>query len=55
MAIKNTLLPSLNETPFGISEWLKLLCIFLAKKSFATLLSAYAPTMPSENDVKDCF
>lgn len=55
LAIKNTLLPSLTETPIGISERLMSLRIPLAKKRFATLLSAYAPTMPSENEDKDRF
>ena len=55
LAIKNTLLPSLTETPVGTSERLMSLRIPLAKKRFATLLSAYAPTMPSENEVKDRF
>ncbi len=54
-AIKNTILPSLTETPVGISERLMTLRIPLAKKRHATLLSAYAPTLPSENEAKECF
>jgi len=54
-AIKNTILPSLTETPVGFSERLMILRIPLAKKHHATLLSAYAPTLPSENEAKECF
>ncbi len=54
-SIKNTILPSLTETPVGISERLMTLRIPLAKKRYATLLSAYAPTLPSENEAKECF
>lgn len=49
LAVRNTLLPSLTETPVGISERLMSLRVPLAKKCFATLLSAYTPTMLSEN------
>ena len=55
LAIKNTLLPRLTETPVGISERLMTLRIPLVKNRFATLLSAYAPTLPSESEVKDSF
>lgn len=41
LAIKNTLLPSLTETPVGISERLMTFRIPLAKKRYATLLSAF--------------
>ncbi|KAJ4935851.1 hypothetical protein JOQ06_017378, partial [Pogonophryne albipinna] len=55
LAIKNTLLPRLAETPVGISERLMSLRIPLVKNRFATLLSAYAPTLPSESEAKDSF
>ncbi|XP_034071876.1 LOW QUALITY PROTEIN: uncharacterized protein LOC117545945 [Gymnodraco acuticeps] len=55
LAIKNTLLPRLAETPVGISERLMTLRIPLVKNRFATLLSAYAPTLPSESVAKDSF
>ena len=55
LAIKNSLLPSLTETPTGISERLMSVRIPLAKQRYATLLSAYAPTLPSENEAKDRF
>ena len=55
LAIKNSLLPSLTETPTGISERFMSVRIPLAKQRYATLLSAYAPTLPSENETKDRF
>ncbi|XDV49726.1 hypothetical protein PO909_018920 [Leuciscus waleckii] len=55
MAIKNSLLPCLTETPIGVSERLMTLRIPLAKARYATLLSAYAPTLPSDDSVKDGF
>lgn len=55
LAIKNSLLPSLTETPVSIRERLMSFRIPLAKMCYATLLSAYAPTLPSENEAKDCF
>ena len=55
LAIKNTLLPRLTETPVGISERLMTLRIPLVRNRFATILSAYAPTLPSESETKDSF
>ncbi|KAI4807948.1 hypothetical protein KUCAC02_027720, partial [Chaenocephalus aceratus] len=55
LAIKNTLLPRLAETPVGISERLMTLRIPLVKNHFATLLSAYAPTLSSKSEAKDSF
>ena len=55
LAIKSTLLPRLTETPVGISERLMTLRIPLAKNRFATLLSVYAPTLPSDTEAKDSF
>lgn len=48
LAVKNSLLPSLTKTPVGIGERLMLLCIPLTN-NFATLFSAYVPTIASEN------
>lgn len=55
LAIKNTLLPRLTETPVGISERLMTLRIPLVKNRYATLLSVYAPTLPSDSESKDSF
>ena len=55
LAIKNCLLPNLTETPTGINERLMSIRIPLAGKQHATLFSAYAPTLPSDEDVKDRF
>lgn len=55
LAVKNSLLPSLTKTPVGIGERLMLLCIPLTNNNFATLFSAYVPTIASENAVKGCF
>lgn len=54
LAIKNTLLRRLTETPVGISARLMTLRIPLVRSCFATL-SAYSPTLPLENKDKDCF
>ncbi|KAI4795492.1 hypothetical protein KUCAC02_031376 [Chaenocephalus aceratus] len=53
LAIKNTLRPRRAETPVGISERPMSLRIPLGKNRFATLLSAYAPTLPSKSEAKD--
>ena len=55
LAIKNSLLSSLTQTPIDISERLMSVCIPLAKQRYATFLSAYAPTLPSKNEAKDRF
>ena len=55
LAIKNTLLPKLTETPVGISERLMTLRIPLEKNRYATLLSVYAPTLTSDSESKDSF
>lgn len=55
LAISNTLLPRLTETPVSISETLMTLRIPLAKTHFGTLLSVYAPTLPSNTETKDSF
>ena len=55
LAIKNPLLPRLTKTPVGISERLMTLHIPLVNNRFATLHSAYASTLPSDNETKDHF
>lgn len=55
LAIKNTLQARLTETLVSISERLMTFRIPLDKSSFATILSAYVPTLPSESEVKDSF
>lgn len=55
LAIKNTLLPRLIETPVGISERLMTFRIRLVKNQFATLLSIYTPTLPSNSEIIDSF
>ncbi len=54
-AIKNELLARLPETPVGINERLMTLRIPLAKCRHATLISAYAPTLVANDEVKDIF
>ncbi|CAJ1081178.1 hypothetical protein KUCAC02_027720%2C partial [Xyrichtys novacula] len=46
---------NLTETPTGINGRLMSLHIPLAGRQHATLFSAYAPTLPSEEDVKSRF
>ncbi|KAK0131440.1 Craniofacial development protein 2 [Merluccius polli] len=54
-AIKTTLLRHLPEVPAAIVERLMTLRLPLAKSRFATLVSVYAPTLNSEEGVKDRF
>lgn len=54
-AVRNRLLKKIETTPVGISERLMSWRIPLAKGRYATLISAYAPTLDSEDDVKDAF
>lgn len=54
-AIKNSLLLKIPETPVGITERLMTLRIPLTKHRYATLISAYAPTLPSDIEDKDQF
>ena len=55
LAIKNTLLPRLTETPVGISERLMTLCIPLVNNCFATLRTHMHQPCPSDNETKDSF
>ena len=54
-AIKSALLRQCPESPVGVSERLMTLRIPLADKRYATIISAYAPTLPSPDDVKAAF
>ncbi len=54
-AVKSKLLQCIPESPIGINERLMTWCIPLAKKRFATLISAYAPTLDAEHNIKDDF
>ena len=54
-AKRSSLLNHLPETPVGVSERLMTLRIPLAAKRYATVVSAYAPTLPSAENIKDEF
>ncbi len=54
-AIKSRLLQNIPESPVGISERLMTWRIPLAKGRYATLISAYAPTLDAEESIKDAF
>jgi exonuclease III len=54
-AIKNSLLRTLPEAPVGVSERLMTLRIPLARNRYASIISAYAPTLDSDEDIKDAF
>ena len=54
-AIKSNLVNKLAAPPKGINDRLMTLRLPLPKKKFATLISAYAPTMTNPDEVKDRF
>ena len=54
-AIRNSFLKNLASLPCGISERLMTLRLKLTKNDYATVISAYAPTLDSEEAVKDAF
>ena len=54
-AIKSNIARNLESLPRGISDRLMVLRIPIAKKSYVTFISAYAPTMTNPDDVKDQF
>ena len=54
-AIKTSLLNSLSESPIVISERLMTLRIPLTRSRYVTLISAYAPTLTSDENIKDAF
>lgn len=54
-AVKSKLLQLIPESPVGINERLMTWRIPLAKGCFATLISAYAPTLAAESNIKEDF
>ncbi len=55
IAIKNQLISHLYELPVGISERLMTIRLVLANNLIATVVSAYTPTLNSEEEVKETF
>ncbi len=55
IAIRNQLITNLYELPVGISERLMTIRLVLANNQIATVVSAYAPTLDSEEEVKETF
>ena len=55
LAVKTDLLNKIPETPVGISERIMSLRIPLTSSKYLTLISCYAPTLNSPEDVKDRF
>lgn len=53
--MKSQLLQRIPESPIGINERLMTWRIPLAKERFATLISAYAPTLDAEHNIKEDF
>ena len=54
-AIKTNLIRKLTALPKGINERLISLRIMIGRDRYATLISAYAPTMDAEDEVKETF
>jgi len=54
-AIRNSIVRKLESLPQGINERLMTLRIPIASKQYATVISAYAPTLTSPEDTKDKF
>ena len=54
-AIRSKLVDRLEEFPHGISDRLMLLRLALSKDRFASIISVYAPTQSSSEDVIDQF
>ena len=54
-AIKNHLVDHLDELPSGINERLMSLRLKLVNNQRATIISAYAPTLDSDDDKKEEF
>lgn len=55
LAIKNRLISQLSESPVGINERLMTLRLRLSNDQMATAVSAYAPTMNSQDEHKETF
>lgn len=55
VSIRNQLISLLYELPVGISERLMTIRLVLANNQIATVVSAYAPTLDSEEEAKETF
>ena len=55
LAIRNKIVNSLTELPVGHSERLMSVRVPLARSKYMTIISAYAPTLQAEEEVKDQF
>lgn len=54
-AIKNSLISHLSELPVGVNERLMTIRLMLACNQKATVVSAYAPTLNAQDEVKETF
>ena len=54
-AIRTSLISQITESPIGVNERLMTLHLPLAKGRYMTVLSAYAPTLISDEATKDSF
>jgi len=54
-AIRTSLISQITESPIGVNEQLMTLRLPLAKGRYMTVLSAYAPTLLSDEATKDSF
>lgn len=54
-AIRNELISHLSERPVGISEHVMKIRLVFANNQMAAVLSAYAPTLDSDKEVKESF
>lgn len=54
-AIKNHLVRQLSELPQGVNEHLMTVQLKLDSNQMASVVSAYAPTLNSQDDVKEAF
>ena len=55
LAISNDLVKKLITIPKAISDRLMILKLLLNNKTFLNIISAYAPTLPSNEDIKHQF
>ncbi|KAI4798729.1 hypothetical protein KUCAC02_020531, partial [Chaenocephalus aceratus] len=51
----NCLINHLHELPVGINEHLMIIRLMLASSQMATVISAYAPTLDAQDEVKEAF
>ena len=54
-AIRNSLLQKVTEQPLGTNERLTTVRTYLIKNQYATIISAYAPTLDAEHKVRENF